>query len=304
MTVLSVAEPGASRVLRGADLCLRLRLPRRRPRRLHGQARPRRRRHRRRRGPGRGAGPAAEAPFYEPGLPELLAEALATGRLPFTTDAAAAAGAEVHFVCVGTPQKQGENAADLTLRRRRRRGPAAAPERRRRGRRQVHRAGRHRGAAGRADRASGARRPTLLVEPGVPPRGPRGRGHPAPRTGFVYGVADGDAGAQAAALLDEVYAPPLADGHPAVVTDLATAELVKVAANSFLATKISFINAMAELCEATGADVDPARRRDRATTTGSAAGSSTPASASAAAACPRTSGRSWPGPASSAPTRR
>src|SRR3954471_7307472 len=55
-----------------------------------------------------------EAPFYEPGLPELLAEALASGRLSFTTDASAAASAEVHFVCVGTPQKRGENAADLS----------------------------------------------------------------------------------------------------------------------------------------------------------------------------------------------
>src|ERR671920_81768 len=54
-----------------------------------------------------------EAPFYEPGLPEILQEALATGRLSFSTDASAAAGAEVHFVCVGTPQKHGENAADL-----------------------------------------------------------------------------------------------------------------------------------------------------------------------------------------------
>jgi nucleotide sugar dehydrogenase len=62
-------------------------------------------------------------------------------------------------------------------------------------------------------------------------------------------------GENATAVLNEVYAAPLADGVPLVVTDYATAELVKVAANSFLATKISFINAMAELCEATGADV-------------------------------------------------
>src|SRR6476646_3807218 len=54
-----------------------------------------------------------EAPFYEPGLPELLQEAMASGRLTFTTDASAAAGATVHFLCVGTPQKRGENAADL-----------------------------------------------------------------------------------------------------------------------------------------------------------------------------------------------
>ena len=72
---------------------------------------------------------------------------------------------------------------------------------------------------------------------------------------LVYGVADGTAGAAAKAPLYEVYAAPLATGTPLVVTDYTTAELVKVAANSFLATKISFINAMAELCEATGGDV-------------------------------------------------
>src|ERR1700744_313995 len=54
-----------------------------------------------------------EAPFYEPGLPELLQEAMASGRLTFTTDASAATGAEVHFICVGTPQKRRENARDL-----------------------------------------------------------------------------------------------------------------------------------------------------------------------------------------------
>jgi UDPglucose 6-dehydrogenase len=72
---------------------------------------------------------------------------------------------------------------------------------------------------------------------------------------LVYGVPEGQPGQKAEAVLNEVYATPLADGVPLVVTDYATAELVKVAANSFLATKISFINAMAELCEATGADV-------------------------------------------------
>ncbi|MDN6529726.1 MAG: nucleotide sugar dehydrogenase, partial [Brevibacterium sp.] len=72
---------------------------------------------------------------------------------------------------------------------------------------------------------------------------------------LVYGVADGEAGEQATAGLDEVYATMLDEQTPRMVTDFATAELVKTAANSFLATKISFINAMAELCEASGADV-------------------------------------------------
>jgi UDPglucose 6-dehydrogenase len=57
---------------------------------------------------------AARAPFYEPGLEELLREVQDTGRLSFTTDMSAAAGSEVHFICVGTPQKKGENGADMT----------------------------------------------------------------------------------------------------------------------------------------------------------------------------------------------
>jgi UDPglucose 6-dehydrogenase len=72
---------------------------------------------------------------------------------------------------------------------------------------------------------------------------------------LVYGVSADGNGETARRLLDEVYAPIVARGTPQVVTDYATAEMVKTAANSFLATKISFINAMAELCEATGADV-------------------------------------------------
>ena len=63
---------------------------------------------------------------------------------------------------------------------------------------------------------------------------------------LVYGVEDGDPGHPAVAVLDEVYAPILVQGMPRLVVDCATAELVKVAANSFLATEISFINVMAE----------------------------------------------------------
>jgi UDPglucose 6-dehydrogenase len=72
---------------------------------------------------------------------------------------------------------------------------------------------------------------------------------------LVYGVPEGEQGARAARILDEVYASAVAAGTPVIVTDYATAELVKVAANAFLATKISFINAMAEIAEVTGADV-------------------------------------------------
>ena len=72
---------------------------------------------------------------------------------------------------------------------------------------------------------------------------------------LVYGVPEGEAGERAARLLDEVYASAVGAGTPVIVTDYATAELVKVSANAFLATKISFINAMAEIAEVTGADV-------------------------------------------------
>jgi UDPglucose 6-dehydrogenase len=200
---------------------------------------------------------AARAPFYEPGLPELLERTMATGRLKFTTDISEAAGSAVHFVCVGTPQKKGEFAADmkyvdaavdalvphvgageLVI------GKSTVPV----------------GTAARlasriADRAPDAAglawNPEFLRE-----------GHAVEDTltpdRLVYGV-DGGAetpeGKRAKALLDEVYATPLKRGTPLIVTDYQTAELVKVAANSFLATKISFINAMAELCEKVNADI-------------------------------------------------
>ncbi len=196
---------------------------------------------------------AAEAPFFEPGLGDLLAETLATGRLTFTTDMSAVKGAEVHFVCVGTPQKRGEYSADLTyvdaavedlL-------PYLSPGDLVTGKSTVPV-----GTAARlAERiAEVAPEATLAWNPEFLREGfaVKDTLHP---DRIVYGIADGEPGARARKLLDEVYAAQIAAGTPVVVTDYVTAELVKVAANSFLATKISFINAMAELCEATGADV-------------------------------------------------
>jgi UDPglucose 6-dehydrogenase len=196
---------------------------------------------------------AGELPFYEPGLGELLRRGLKNGRLRFTTDYAEAAHfGDVHFVCVGTPQQVGSHAADLGavdavidglaphLTR-----PAlvvgkstvpvgTAPRLRTR----------LRSAAPAGDEVDLAWNPEFLRE-----------GHAIEDTlhpdRLVIGV-DGD---RAAAPLREVYLPLLESGVPLVVTDYATAELVKVAANAFLATKVSFINAMAEVCEATGADV-------------------------------------------------
>ncbi|MEU5883173.1 UDP-glucose/GDP-mannose dehydrogenase family protein [Spirillospora sp. NPDC047279] len=201
---------------------------------------------------------AGDLPFYEPGLEPVLRRNLENGRLRFTTsyDEIAEFG-DVHFVCVGTPQKIGEYAADLTF----------------------------------VDEAVGAlaprlQRPCLVVGKSTVPVGTAARlaatlARHAPaggdavlawnpeflREGFavqdtlhpdriVVGVP-GDQGAaeHAEKVLREVYAPMLAEGTPFIVADYPTSELVKVSANAFLATKISFINAMAEVCEAAHADV-------------------------------------------------
>lgn len=202
-----------------------------------------------------------EVPFYEPGLSELLERNVTAGRLRFTTDFAEAAEfGDLHFVGVGTPQHPRTNAADLSQ----------------------------------IDAAIGAlapllRRPCTVIGKSTVPVGTaenlRDRLHAlAPagtdvdlvwnpeflREGFavvdtltpdriVIGVANPAAPGQPPtrdeAVMREVYAPMIEWGSPFLVMDYATSELVKVAANSFLATKISFINAMSEVCEAAGADV-------------------------------------------------
>ena len=197
------------------------------------------------------------APFYEPGLPELLAEVSVTGRLTFSSDMADAAGADVHFICVGTPQTHGEFRADLTY------VDAAAASLKPFLQPGDVVAGKSTVPVGTAERLADSLEETgaiLVWNPEFLREGfaVQDTLHP---DRLVYGLPTNDegvptpAGEKAKAVLDEVYATPLAAGTPLVVTDRATAQLVKVAANSFLATKISFINAMAELCEATGADV-------------------------------------------------
>ena len=195
---------------------------------------------------------AGRAPFYEPGFEELLTRALGTGRLRFTTTPGDdLAGVDLHFIAVGTPQSD-TGAADLSY------VDAAV-----------------------ATLLAGAAPGSVVVGKSTVPVGTAA--HLADRLaerdivlvwnpeflreGFavadtlhpdriVYGLSADSARAELGrARLDEVYARLLADGIPQIVTDYVTAELVKVAANSFLATKISFINAMAELCEATGGDV-------------------------------------------------
>ncbi|UOQ89819.1 UDP-glucose/GDP-mannose dehydrogenase family protein [Agromyces endophyticus] len=190
---------------------------------------------------------AGEAPFHEPGLPELLIEGVESGRLRFTTDITEAAGSEVHFLAVGTPQLADADGADLrfvhsaidALR------PVLTPGALVAGKSTVPVGT----AAALAERiadtgAALAWNPEFLRE-----------GFAVADTltpdRIVYGVTD-DAHAE---VLDAVYRVALDAGTPRIVTDLATAELVKTAANAFLATKISFINAMAEIAEVTGADV-------------------------------------------------
>ncbi len=197
------------------------------------------------------------APFYEPGLTELLGAVAATGRLRFSTDMADAAGADVHFICVGTPQAHGEFRADLTY-------VDAATSALKPYLQPGHVvAGKSTVPVGTAERLADSLEDTGAVLVWNPEFLREGFAvqdtlHP---DRLVYGLPTDAAGVvtaageKARAVLDEVYATPLAAGTPLAVTDRATAQLVKVAANSFLATKISFINAMAELCEATGADV-------------------------------------------------
>ncbi|WUH99039.1 UDP-glucose/GDP-mannose dehydrogenase family protein [Spirillospora sp. NBC_00431] len=196
---------------------------------------------------------SGEVPFFEPGLPELLSKALDSGRLRFTTSHAEAGDfGDVHFLCVGTPQLPGSDAADLTyvdsaVR-------SLAPQLRRRAL-----------VVGKSTVPVGtARRLTGVIQE-LAPAGTDVELAWNPeflREGFavddtmrpdrlVFGVASDWADGR----LRAAFRPVLDLGTPVIRTDLATAELVKVAANSFLATKISYINAMAEVCEAVGADV-------------------------------------------------
>jgi UDPglucose 6-dehydrogenase len=196
---------------------------------------------------------AAQAPFFEPGLPELLASANASGRLRFTTDIAEVSDADVHFIAVGTPQKKGEYAADLTY------VNAAVtallphlPD----GALVVGKSTVPVGTAARLAElvASAPVSASLAWNPEFLREGFAVKDTLGPDR-LVYGVPAGDAGERATAILDEIYEVALSRETPRIITDYATAELVKVSANAFLATKISFINAMAEIAEATGADV-------------------------------------------------
>ena len=190
-----------------------------------------------------------EIPFYEPGLDTLLKEQVSSGRLTFSSRIQDASDCDVHFICVGTPQVKDGLAADLTY---------------------VNSSVEAVGAI--------AKNGSLVVGKSTVPVGTAARlqsrlqeinpqldlawNPEFLREGFavedtlhpnrlVVGVTND----RAESILKEIYASNLAENTPWVRADLPTAELVKVAANSFLATKISFINAMAEICEAAGGDV-------------------------------------------------
>jgi len=190
-----------------------------------------------------------KVPFFEPELDELLTREIQSGRLTFSTNFSDAADCDVHFICVGTPQKKDSLAADLSyvdasI-------EALAP---------FAKSGSLIVGKSTVPVGTAARLSSLLTK--INPSVELAWNPEFLREGFavedtlrpnrlVVGVVSD----RAEEILKEVYAPLIANNVPWIRADLATAELVKVAANSFLATKISFINAMAEICEVAGGDV-------------------------------------------------
>ncbi len=190
-----------------------------------------------------------KVPFYEPGLEELLQQEIASGRLTFSTDFKAIKDCDVHFICVGTPQSTNSLAADMKY------VDAAlesiAP---------ICKPGSLVVGKSTVPVGTAARLRSKLLE--INSEVDRAWNPEFLREGFavedtlhpnrlVVGVTSDAAETK----LKEIYQKNLAENTPWVRADLPTSELVKVAANSFLATKISFINAMAEVCEAAGGDV-------------------------------------------------
>ena len=198
---------------------------------------------------------AGKAPFHEPEFDELLAKGVESGKLSFTTDFSEVADARIHFIGVGTPQKADGNGADMTY---------------------VHAA-----VDALLPHLGQAEGPSVVVGKSTVPVGTADTLEDKVvaaggiliwnpeflRESFavqdtlrpdrlVYGLSKDEARAdESLAVLDQVYADIIQAGTPRLVMDFPTAELVKVSANSFLAMKISFINAMAEIADATGANV-------------------------------------------------
>lgn len=192
-------------------------------------------------------------PFHEPGLPELLQKHVAGGRLRFTDSyAEVAAAADIHFITVGTPQRTDSQSADMSYVD----GAVDSLLEHVTGRALI--VGKSTVPVGTArrlsERVKAAARPgsdiSLAWNPEFLREGFAVKDTLRPDR-LVYGVQN----EQDLVRLREVYADILAQDTPEVVTDLETSELVKVAANAFLATKISFINAFAEVTETVGGDI-------------------------------------------------
>lgn len=201
---------------------------------------------------------AGVAPFHEPGFEEILRPGIESGRLTFTTNPYDIAHAEIHFIAVGTPQAKGRYAADMTYVDQAVKtilnfaSPATG---------KALIAGKSTVPVGTAEqiaeKAGKVYGKDILVcwNPEFLREGFAVQDTLRPDR-IVYGLSDDPDKAQTATeMLDECYADLLEAGIPRLTMNYPTAELVKVAANSFLATKISFINAMSELCDTTGGDV-------------------------------------------------
>lgn len=190
-------------------------------------------------------------PIHESGLGELLGSGVESGNLSFSTDPADARDCDVHFICVGTPQAKTTLDADLSQ------IYAAIDSLRPLLRKNSLVVGKSTVPVGTAalleNRLSGTgallawnpeflRQGTAIADSLMPDR-------------LVYGLPEGPRGELAGAKLDAVYSPLLERGTLCVKSNFATAELIKISANAFLALKLSYINAVAELCEGTGANV-------------------------------------------------
>ena len=200
---------------------------------------------------------AGRMPIYEPGLADLVARNRAAGRLTFTTDlAAGVAGARAIFIAVGTPSRRGDGYADLSY---------------------VYAAARELAAVARPD-AVIVTKSTVPVGTGdeveriVAEARPDAAFHVCSNPEFLREgaaiedfkhpdrIVIGTDDEAARAVMSEVYRPLYLNNLPIMFTSRRTAELIKYASNAFLATKITFINEMADLCEATGADIKDVSR--------------------------------------------
>lgn len=200
---------------------------------------------------------AGVLPFHEPGLPELVRKHVASGKLRFTDSyAEAAANADIHFITVGTPQRADSNSADMSF------VDSAVDSLLENISGQAVIVGKSTVPVGTARRLSeriaanskAGSDITLAWNPEFLREGFAVQDTLTPDR-LVYGLQDSTPDSYALRTLRAVYAPLLASDTPEIVTDLETAELVKVAANAFLATKISFINAFAEVTETVGGDI-------------------------------------------------